>query len=145
MHFICMVSGREEEGLHGATAQMNFPTLPVSSGRCLRTRTHTHGPRACEPRPLPPLCSFSRTHSTLSTLVLLHHAFHKFHQAARAPQPLKTSVIRTEAVGGDGGGGGGGLRERERKKKNLAGGHLGFSSSVEQRREADKCSVWGQL
>lgn len=54
---------------------------------------------------------------------------------------MKTSVIRTEAVGGDGVGG----FKREREKKNLAGGHLGFSSSVEQRREADKCSVWGQL
>lgn len=41
MHFICMASERVEEGLRGAPAQMNFPTLLVSSGIYPHTHTTT--------------------------------------------------------------------------------------------------------
>lgn len=53
--------------------------LPSAVGLLRDVSTHTHTHHFLS------LPSFSRTHSTLSTLVLLHHAFHKFHRAARVP------------------------------------------------------------
>lgn len=61
----------------GHPTQMNFPPLLLSSGIYLYTPPSL---LSFAPRP-----SFSRAHSTLSTLVLLHNAFHKFHRTARAP------------------------------------------------------------
>lgn len=121
MHFICMASGREEEGLRGATAQMNFPLLLNSWGMCRCTHTHTQ----------------------ISTLLIFPHPLSSFNIGFTAscfsqiPLSSKSAAAFEDKCDQNGGG-----RWFKKKSDRRA---FGFQQRMEQSREADKCSVWGQL